>query len=195
MAGRPRGIEDTAILRAAVEVISRAGPAGFTLAAVAGEVGLVAGTLAQRFGSKRGLLLALGAHTARETEALRARVRSAHPSALDALTALIVETMAPMATPESYAHHLAFLCMDLADPELHEQALAAQQAQTEAIRTLLTEAVDLGELRPGTDPEVLAGTVQAVATGAGLMWALDRDGTLDQRLRRELDAILAKETP
>src|SRR3954464_13624520 len=147
MAGRPRGVEDAVILRAAIEVISRAGPAGFTLAAVAAEVGLVAGTLVQRFGSKHGLLLALGAHTARETEALRARIRSAHPSALAALTALIVESMAPMATPESYAHHLAFLCLARTDPELHEQALAAQQAQTEAIRTLPTEAVELGELR------------------------------------------------
>src|SRR4051794_39681093 len=146
MAGRPRGVEDAVILRAAVEVISRVGPAGFTLAAVAGEVGLVAGTLVQRFGSKRGLLLALGAHTARETEALRARIRGAHSTALGALTALIAESMAPMATPESYAHHLAFLCMDLADPELHQQALAAQRAQGEAISALLTEAVELGEL-------------------------------------------------
>ncbi|MFD8888404.1 helix-turn-helix domain-containing protein [Streptomyces erythrochromogenes] len=56
---RPRGVEDAVILRAAVRVMGRVGPAGLTLAAVAGEVGLVPGTLVQRFGSKRGLLLAL----------------------------------------------------------------------------------------------------------------------------------------
>ncbi|MEV4195286.1 helix-turn-helix domain-containing protein, partial [Streptomyces toxytricini] len=54
---RPRGVEDAVILRAAVDVIGRSGPGGLTLAAVAREVGLVPGTLAQRFGSKRGLLL------------------------------------------------------------------------------------------------------------------------------------------
>ena len=49
-------MEDAAILRAAAEVIGRTGPARFTLAAVASEVGLVPATLVQRFGSKRGLL-------------------------------------------------------------------------------------------------------------------------------------------
>ena len=45
MAGRPRGVDDAVILRAAVEVIGRVGPAKLTLAAVADELGLVPGTL------------------------------------------------------------------------------------------------------------------------------------------------------
>ena len=70
MAGRPRGVDDAVILRAAVEVIGRVGPAKLTLAAVADEVGLVPGTLVQRFGSKRGLLLALAEQAARDAETL-----------------------------------------------------------------------------------------------------------------------------
>ena len=53
-AGRPRGIGDAAILRATIDVIGRVGPVGLTLAAVAGEVGLVPGTLMQRFGIQTG---------------------------------------------------------------------------------------------------------------------------------------------
>jgi hypothetical protein len=37
--------------------------------------------------------------------------------------------------------------------------------------------------------------VQAVAAGAGLMWALDREGTLPDRTRRELHSVLAPYLP
>ena len=56
---RPKTVDDTAVLDAAMRVVDRAGPGGLTLGAVAGEVGLSPATLVQRFTSKRGLLLAL----------------------------------------------------------------------------------------------------------------------------------------
>ncbi|MEY2226191.1 MULTISPECIES: TetR family transcriptional regulator C-terminal domain-containing protein [Streptomyces] len=92
---------------------------------------------------------------------------------------------------ETFAHHLAFLCMDLTDPELHERALAVHEAQRRAVGTLLAEAVSTGELRATTDVEALTATVQAVTSGAGLIWALDRQGALVRRVRHELDAVLA----
>ncbi|MEU6217578.1 helix-turn-helix domain-containing protein [Streptomyces sp. NPDC047022] len=189
--GRPRGVEDAVILRATAQVMGRVGPAGLTLAAVAREVGLVPGTLVQRFGSKHGLLLALADRSAKDAGELAGRVRRAHDSALEALTVLTVQSAAEMATPESFAHHLAFLCMDLTDPQLYERALAVHRAQKQAIETLLTEAVDAGELRTGTDVAVLAGTVQAMTAGTGLTWALEREGTLGQRLRHELGIALS----
>ncbi|MEU6866787.1 helix-turn-helix domain-containing protein [Streptomyces sp. NPDC046876] len=188
---RPRAVEDGVILRAAARVMGQMGPAGLTLAAVAREVGLVPGTLVQRFGSKRGLLLALADLSAREAEELTARVRQEHTSALDALAALTVEASAGMETPESFAHHLAFLCTDLTDPELYERALAVHQARGRAVHALLAEAAAAGELRAGTDLAALARTVQAITAGAGLTWALDRRGTLAERLREELDAVLS----
>ncbi|MFA1548151.1 TetR/AcrR family transcriptional regulator [Actinomadura chokoriensis] len=191
MAGRPRGVDDAVILRAAVEVIGRVGPAGLTLAAVAGEVGLAPATLVQRFGSKRGLLVALAARSVQDPEALHERARTGHASALGALTAFAVGSMSDMSTPERYANHLAFLCLDLTDPELHEHALAVHRATGRVIETLLAEAVSASELRPGTDTGALARTVVAIIAGAGLAWALDREGTLPERLRREIDAVLA----
>ncbi|WP_223837993.1 TetR/AcrR family transcriptional regulator [Streptomyces venezuelae] len=193
--GRPRGIEDAAILRAAAEVMGRVGPAGLTLAAVAREVGLVPGTLVQRFGSKRGLLLALADRSAQDAAEQAGRVRREHASALGALTALTLESVAVMATPETFAHHLAFLCTDLGDPELHERALAVHQARKRVIEALLAEAADTGELRAGTDVAALAGTVLAITAGAGLIWALERQGTLEQRLRQELAAVLSPHLP
>src|SRR3954447_1624738 len=52
MTGRPRSASDEAIFRAVAEVVTSAGPAGLTLAAIARHVGLSAPALAQRFGSK-----------------------------------------------------------------------------------------------------------------------------------------------
>jgi AcrR family transcriptional regulator len=191
VAGRPRGIDDAVILRAAADVIGRVGPVGLTLAVVAREVGLVPGTLVQRFGSKRGLLLALAEQSARDADALPGRVREKHESALEALDALIVEPMASMATPETYANHLAFLCIDLTDPQFRQHALAIHEAQRRAVEALLTEALHTGELRPGTDIAALAESVQATTAGAGLIWALERQGTLAQRLRNALNNLLS----
>ncbi len=193
--GRPRGVEDAVILRATAQVMGRVGPTGLTLAAVAREVGLVPATLLQRFGSKRGLLLALAEQSAKDAGELAGRVREAHASALAALTALTVESVAGMTTPESFAHHLAFLCMDLTDPQLYEQALAVHRAQGRTIEELLAQAAGAGELRAGTDVAALARTVQAVTAGVGLTWALERDATLAQRLRHEIDTVLSPHIP
>ncbi|MFE9479168.1 TetR/AcrR family transcriptional regulator [Streptomyces spororaveus] len=191
MAGRPRGVEDVVILRAAAEVMGQVGPSGLTLAAVARQVGLVPGTLVQRFGSKRGLILALADQSVRDADALPGRVRGEHGSALGALAALLAQWLAPMVTPETFANHLAFLCADLTDPELHERALAVHEAQHRAVGTLLAQAVSAGELHAATDVEELTATVQAVTSGTGLLWALDRRGALVQRVRHGLDAVLA----
>lgn len=190
MAGRPRGTSDADLVRAAVEVIGWVGPDGLTLAAVARQAGVVPGTLMQRFGSKRGLLLAVADHATAGMTAVRDRVRARHTSALGALAALVVEWAAPLATPESYANHLAFLCVDLTDPEFHERALAVHRGQRDAVRGLLAEAVADGELRPDTDVVALAAAVLAITSGAGLMWALDREGGLAGRLREAVTTVL-----
>ncbi|MGH2614392.1 MAG: helix-turn-helix domain-containing protein, partial [Thermomicrobiales bacterium] len=69
MVGRPRTVTDAEILAAAERAIARHGPARLTLAHVAAEVGLTPPTLLQRFGSKRGLLLAVAARGADEFNA------------------------------------------------------------------------------------------------------------------------------
>ncbi|MCQ0004148.1 TetR/AcrR family transcriptional regulator [Actinomadura madurae] len=191
MAGRPRGVDDAVILRAAVEVIGRVGPAKLTLAAVADEVGLVPGTLVQRFGSKRGLLLALAERSVQDAGTLHKRARDGHESPLAALRAFAAASMSELAMPEKYANHLAFLCMDLTDPEFHERALAVHEAHGRVIEMLLDEAVAGGELRPGTDTGDVAGSVQVAIAGAGLTWALDRRGTLADRLAHEIGTVLA----
>ena len=59
MSPRPRKASDAEVFAAAGRVMARVGPAQLTLAQIAGEAGLTAGALVQRFGSKRELLVAL----------------------------------------------------------------------------------------------------------------------------------------
>jgi hypothetical protein len=95
-----------------------------------------------------------------------------------------------MDSPKSFANHLAFLCLDLTDPELHLRALAVHNAHQHGLRGLLDDAVATGELRADTDTARLARSVRAMTAGAGLVWALDREGSLGQRLQDELDVLL-----
>jgi len=60
MSPRPRTTSDEDLLKAVHAVVTRLGP-NLTLADVAKEAGVSAATLVQRFGSKRGLLLAFAA--------------------------------------------------------------------------------------------------------------------------------------
>ncbi|WP_232248513.1 TetR/AcrR family transcriptional regulator [Streptacidiphilus rugosus] len=184
-------MDDSAILAAAVRVMGRTGPARLTLALIAAEVGLVPGTLVQRFGSKRGLLLALSEASLRASERGCAEIRAAHDTPLDALAALVADTMGAVTTPEEYANHLAFLCADLGDEEFRALALAFHQVQDRAVRALVDDAVASGGLRPETEVATLAATVQAAVAGAGLLWAIDRRGTFAARRREALDAVLA----
>ncbi|MBO3753156.1 TetR/AcrR family transcriptional regulator [Streptosporangiaceae bacterium NEAU-GS5] len=192
---RPRVVDDAVILRKTVEVIGRVGPAALTLAAVAEEAGVVPGTLMQRFGSKHGLLVALARKSAEEAGGAYGHLRDIHRSPLEALRALAVRSMTPMTTPESFANHLAFLCLDLTDPELYRYALTIHNAQRGAIEELVAEAISIGELRAGVDPAMLAGAIQAIIAGTGLTWALDRQGGLPERLAQALGVLLSPHLP
>ena len=98
-AGRPRAVADTAILRATADVMGRTGPSAFTLAVVARAVGLAPATLVQRFGSKRGLLLALARQSVDDATALAAQGWPRREPALTALTAFATASTAPSTLP------------------------------------------------------------------------------------------------
>jgi hypothetical protein len=109
---------------------------------------------------------------------------------LAALTAALAETVASIDTPATLANHLAFLQMDLQDPEFHALALADARERRAAIADLLDDAVAHGELRAGIDTDRLAGAVQNAFNGAMVTWAIYADGALGEFLAQQLDALL-----
>lgn len=194
MRGRPRTVSDQQILAAAARVLGRIGPARLTLADVAGDVGLVPATLLQRFGSKRGLLLALAAQGAEGVSAVFAAARSTAASPLTALIIALTELTREIDTPEALANHLAFLQVDLGDPDFRQLALRQAAAMRQEIRLLLDEAVRAGELVRLQSARV-ARAVQTTYNGSLITWAVARDGPLADWLRDDLDLILQPYKP
>ncbi len=188
MSPRPRATSDAEILGATYRVVSRRGP-NLTLADVAKEAGVSPATLVQRFGSKRGLLLALASSSAGRLPEEFARIRAAHRTALGAIIG-VGDCMAAMAeSPQTLANSLAFLQMDLVDPEFHKHALAHSRAMQTEVQKLLDEAIAGGELKR-CDTRKLARAVQALIGGAMLQWAIERDTTAVERVRDDLDTLL-----
>lgn len=189
MSPRPRTTPDSAILDAVTRVISRVGPARMTLADVAGEAGHSPAGLVQRFGSKRGLLLALARQRAGEVRGAFAMARAWEPSPLEAMFAVLAGFVAHAATPEELAHHLAFTQVELDDADFHAAAFEGARTMLDGIRTLMEQAVEAGELAE-CDAEGLARTVQTAYNGALVTWAVYRQGTLEEWLRGEVEAVL-----
>src|SRR5688500_20120178 len=78
MPGRPQKVTDEDIFAAAQRAMSRRGPHELTLADIAGEAGVTAGRLVQRFGSKRALLVALSERFAGSAAPPFAGLRAGH---------------------------------------------------------------------------------------------------------------------
>jgi AcrR family transcriptional regulator len=189
MSPRPRTKDDAAILEAAARIISRLGPAKFTLADVASEIGLSAATLVQRFGSKRGLMLALAESARDSVDACFAAVRAAHRSPLEALLAGATEMTKYVQSPEEMSNHLAFLQTDLSDPDFYAVMLENSTRIEAGYRALLDEAVAAGELKT-CDTARLARAVGAMSGGSLIGWAVSRRGTAEAWVRADLATLL-----
>ena len=189
MSPRPRTVTDERILEAVAKVIGRVGPGKLTLADVGREIGLSAATLVQRYGSKRGLLLAVAASAVESVDACFDLVRAAHRSPLAAVVAAATDITRYLDTPEEVANHLAFLQMDLSDPDFHRLMLINSQKMLEGYTRLLREAVDAGELVE-CDTRRLARAITAVCGGSLISWAAFRQGTAVAWVRTDVDTVL-----
>ena len=189
MSPRPRTIADAQIIEAAAKVIGRVGPGNLTLADVGQEAGLSAATLVQRFGSKRGLLLAMATSAAESMDACFDMVRAAHASPLAALVAAATDITRYFDTPEEVANHLSFLQMDLSDPDFHRLMVISSRKTLEGYRRLLREAVDAGELVE-CDTQRLARAITAVCGGSLIQWAVFKQGAAVAWVRQDVDAVL-----
>jgi len=189
MSPRPKLVEDAALLAGTARVIERLGPVRLTLADVAKEVGLAPATLVQRFGSKRGLLLAVARQGTAGVREEFARIRAAHRSPLAALEG-VAECMAQMArTPEALANGLAFFQIDIADPEFHRLALQHARQFRAELRAMLDEAVHAGELRPCATAR-LANALQGLIGGSLMNWAIHREGKAAAWIAADLETLL-----
>ncbi|MDX6261214.1 MAG: hypothetical protein QOH84_2902 [Kribbellaceae bacterium] len=191
---RPRLISDDAILDATRQVLAELGPTKLTLAAVGARIGLAPPTLMQRFGSKRGLLLASAARSPlmvlRAVEEAEAR----NTSPLATLRDFALSSVAHIKQREELGNGLGFVQLDVADPEFRAHALAHSAAIVDSATRLLTAAREAGELRPDTDITALARLTLVCFNGALQVWAVNGWGSLTDFLRDQLDLLLSPYT-
>jgi AcrR family transcriptional regulator len=197
---RPRETSDEEILAATARVMQRRSPAQLTLSDIAKEAGVVPATLIQRFGTKRGLLLAMCGTAPGAVPQQFAAARAKYQSPLRALIELYADCTSFAPTPEAMANGLAWLQNDLTDSDFRAITLEQFRAVRGETKKLLDDAVAARELHP-CDTTQLARLIQHINGGAMLAWAVYRKGSVAVWVRRELEALLlpyrqkAKKTP
>jgi AcrR family transcriptional regulator len=170
--------------------MQRRSPVELTLADVAKEAGVVPATIIQRFGTKRELLLANCKAWTADVSGQFAAARAKYGSPLKTLVELFVELSGFAATPESMANFLAYLQIDLSDPEFRAVLLQQFVTTRDETKKLLDEAIAAHELKL-CDTAALTRLVQQINGGAMLDWAVYRKGPLAAWMRHSLEALLA----
>jgi len=156
-----------------------------TLAHIAAEVGITAGALVQRYGTKRNLLLLTG-RTSRE--ALEAAVRTLEFDVDDADTVtdrLFDLVIGDFADPDVVANNLSFLLLDMTDDEFRAEAVAYFAILRDAFRRV---AVRRG--MESRQASAIAGVITETVQGTIIVWAVDRRGALRERLQATLAFII-----
>lgn len=189
MSPRPRTVSDEHIFGATGQAVLRLGPARLTLADVANEVGLTAAALVQRFGSKRQLLLAFVRHGAGMVDDSFVAARASNASPLAALISAATSMAQGVRSPDELVNLLAFLQIDLSDPDFRRPALAQSRHMLAGYEALLSDAIDAGELVP-CDVRGVARAIQAMVSGSLFMWAINRHGRVTPFVRRDLETLL-----
>ncbi len=189
MSPRPRETSDEQLLAATMRVMTRLGPAQLTLAHVAREAGVVPATLIQRFGTKRGLLLATARSAPPAVAAQFAAARAKYKSPLKTLIELFVECTGLASTPEAMAIGLSYLQNDLTDPDFRAITLDQFTRIEKETCKLLDEAVRFREIVPCNTAE-LARLIQTMNGGSMIAWAVYRKGSVADWVRRDLQALL-----
>ncbi len=175
---RPRRISDEDVLAGAMRVMARTGPAEFTLASVAAEVGIAPSTLVQRFGDKRGLILrALSQDNGAFAAAVAAAPGTRGRASVIALFALLTPDIQD---PDMLGTGLLWLREDFRDPGLN--ALARERWR------MLREAV--AERLPPLPvaPDLAARLIEAQWQGAFNQWGFFREGRLPDFVAASLEA-------
>lgn len=179
---RPRTLTDVQILDAALVVSRRTGVDRMSFAVVAGECGLSAATLVQRFGTvvnlRRQTLLRAWEQVEARTVALGERLQATPAGAVD----LLVGLSAPYDTDiEEFAQGLLLLREDLRDPELRRRGASWKQTLVEVLAACFRGSTDA--------PTEAADLLVTHWQGAVLWWAFAPKQDLREHLRERLTRL------
>jgi AcrR family transcriptional regulator len=184
---RPRTITNGRVLAGVAAAVAEVGPVRLTLADVARHAGVSTGVLVQRYGSKRNLLLAFCGQQGAFVETMRKAYEQASDP-VDGLIDAVALSAGTDISPEEFANHLAFLHLELADPEFRTVLAEHAAAVRVELAHYLAEAVAAGRLVVD-DVAALVAAVDSIRNGTQLTWAMTLEGSLGDALRRDLNTL------
>ena len=190
MRSRRKKVPDSAVFDAVVRVMLHTEADGLTLSAIAAEAGLTAGALVQRFGSKRGLMLAHARHAASTSDIGLKTPRPRRGSALHAIRRTVDPFAQLAASPEAALRNLSYLQRDLADPDLYANLLEMNRKARKWYQQLVSDAIAARELRADTNAAELSRMIEVTLIGSFLSWTIYREGSAAKWIRKNLDALL-----
>ena len=191
MSPRPRTVDDSTILEAAVTVLGRIGPERLTLADVGTEAGLSAATLVQRFGSKRDLMLSVLRFAKDGFESRLQTAIDENDSPVEAIFAAAMNRPGSLQEPEIVSNMFAFYLSDMRDPQFRELARENAHNAVTGFKSLLEEAIARGEIADNSiDTAQLAETIYSLTLGTLMRWSVYGEGCYREMIRKELDTLL-----
>jgi AcrR family transcriptional regulator len=171
---RKKAISDDEVLDAALPVMIREGPAGFTLAKLAAETGIAPATLIQRFNDKKTLINRV---FARDNERFAEWI-AAQPKGRGVDKVLALFSPAEAYGEDDFADHILWLREDFRDPALNKLSRARFRMLRKAI----------AERMPPTrvSPHHAARLLEAQWQGALNQWGFFREGRLGDYVIKSL---------
>ncbi|HLK24209.1 MAG TPA: helix-turn-helix domain-containing protein [Caulobacteraceae bacterium] len=177
---RRKTISDEDVLAAAARVMFARGPTEFTLADVAAEAGIAPATLVQRFGDKRGLVVAA---IAQDNAAFASNMRALPPARGPEAVIDVFRQMFPEvgeSNADYFADQLLWLRQDMRDPDLNRLARERFAVLREVVAARMPDTP--------IEETLAAQLVEAQWQGALLQWGLEPEGRLADFVARSLQA-------
>ncbi|MDZ5661033.1 TetR/AcrR family transcriptional regulator [Nocardioides sp. zg-1308] len=180
---RPRTVSDDDFVAAAATAAARRGDGSWSLSEVAAEVGVTPAAVVKRFGSKRGLLLAVVTAWVRD---LPVYDPASVDDPLGHVRDWVTGWLATTADPGQVVGHLTLLLDEIVDDETRPLLARGREGQAAYLRSALRDAYDRGQLRREPPADTAALWLDLLA-GVAVASAIDRTGQAATRALAVID--------
>ncbi|HMH70432.1 MAG TPA: TetR/AcrR family transcriptional regulator [Candidatus Saccharimonadales bacterium] len=187
---RPRSISTQDILAEAYELLMEVGPSKFTFESLGAKVGLVPTALIRRFKNKKQLILETDRYALTLTDKEVARAISETHSPVEAIIVQFVTELKFASTIQRFTNGQEVLLQDFRDKELYNNYQVSFERRHLQIKELLEKAQQSDLLAPITNVDELARHLEMILHGAGHVWAMTQENTIEEYIRQHVQLAL-----